>query len=1375
MDINNNQQINTFTKGMDTDSSDMYIGEGSYRYAENLRVVTDKDSNSGELHIIEGTNKLFSIALSKNEQLLGYTSIRNYVITIIKNNENKWAIYRYNADNNFRKPNNELNKELVAGWFTEKIWPDDWEDGKTGKTKPLSLVTRWESDDNVKLYIATGKTNVLSINIVEDQQGSDFDNIFGVEKIKLIPVTARVTEQTGAIIPGVVIQYAYTVYKLNGAGTTLSMLSNSVVETINEVLGYKSELNGEYVIEITLPEMLLDRYVRLYRIAYSKSGQLPRVDIIYDRQCKSTIIYDSGQSIQNISSAEFVATNKLAIYPKEIESKGDYLFAANVKYVQDKIDAKFDNFDARCYSEGNYYEEDGAIYRIGNNATDNTLLEIKNKNIDLKHDQFNVPDSDYDPSYWAQNSEGYNGRGLCFSWRYVYTENELYFENQYNSKITPRTYARNEVYRFGVRLFDMDGNPSSVKWIADIKMPDTNTVPYTVYSNKDHAVGIFIKNISIEFTPRNTTSSYWENISKYEIVQAKRSITDSYKIAQGIVGFPMDAKNNELCLPYFLTTQYQRVESGMEAIITDITDKSQQFNENIYEQDRSIFLFASPEYTYQKDDIQNILSRESGIYCKQVTAYIRDAYSYNYPSDENPTARVSTYITKDVAPYSLTIDTKLNRSGLDLQYGLGAESGHRLIYLTQYIMVGPNQGGNRDQVPIGGSTHSAKKNTYFTNIYAEEEDQGFATTGSKSIISNITYVNAQDPENFASGELPTYKSSFNILPHTSKKLFNWTNPAMINSVTYDMFRGEVPGANENTTIQSWKNLTMTSFDNDRISWKTSLTSVRISDDWVNKDAAFGSAALTFPISPGGSIMALEFDSAPSVSNGPSDACPLITVANICRSAIPYGGYNINSINNTQYISGGYYNDKNGSTVISMGDNYITMFVYFLYHNFDNVQHDSVTSGAIQYIVPIESTIDLSKQSSEFLPATSRNPNMSTGKSTENTNLGIWVQAETNNVPKRFIQATDMYMYNTAYSITPDIITYSGQDTINRTSELYDSRIHYSQKKQNNELIDNWTSFKTIDYLDVDSRYGQITGLKLFKDKLIFLQENGAGVLSVNDRIILKDQESANIIVGNGGVLDRYDYFTTIYGMKPDQHVIEASNDALYWWDGYRKEIIGYTGGYNVNLLQRIKNVANYINKGAESGTPSIIYDANNKEVLFNVVNDECIVYNEQTQQFTAIYTFNPIYYSNVDGNIYLTDQWKTEEHLYAYNEDNTDEDGPKLFESKHYLMLKYVVNKEPTYNKVFDIQTFGGRFYGGNVEGIDINYYTPLKQHSRIRNGEGITDREYDYRLAIPRNNDDIYGGRMRGKTMECVLTSSSNDKDFSIQYITTKYRMSWT
>ena len=53
----------------------------------------------------------------------------------------------------------------------------------------------------------------------------------------------------------------------------------------------------------------------------------------------------------------------------------------------------------------------------------------------------------------------------------------MYYTKQYDGE-TPRTYARGEVYRFGVRLFDEQGRASSVKWIADIKMPNA-TDDYT--------------------------------------------------------------------------------------------------------------------------------------------------------------------------------------------------------------------------------------------------------------------------------------------------------------------------------------------------------------------------------------------------------------------------------------------------------------------------------------------------------------------------------------------------------------------------------------------------------------------------------------------------------------------------------------------------------------------------------------------------------------------------------------------------------------------------------------------------------------------------------------------------------------------------------
>ena len=126
-------------------------------------------------------------------------------------------------------------------------------------------------------------------------------------------------------------------------------------------------------------------------------------------------------------------------------------------------------------------------------------------------------------------------------------------------------------------------------------------------------------------------------------------------------------------------------------------------------------------------------------------------------------------------------------------------------------------------------------------------------------------------------------------------------------------------------------------------------------------------------------------------------------------------------------------------------------------------------------------------------------------------------------------------------------------------------------------------------------------------------------------------------------------------------------------------------------------------------------------------------------------------------------------------------------------MVQYVVNAQPQYNKTFDMQMFGGRFYGGeDLSDLNFTYKTPLKQEARLNGGEtkytGITNREYDFRLNVPRAGYETknekgetvwktkdYGDRMRGKTMQCKLKSDSNDIDFSLQYITTKFRMSWT
>jgi len=90
MDTNqqNNTHINTFTSGMNTDTSDMVIKSDSYRYAENIRIITDENSNSGELRLIEGT-KSIPVTFDGNDtyaglDILSLDSIRNIGVLVAR-------------------------------------------------------------------------------------------------------------------------------------------------------------------------------------------------------------------------------------------------------------------------------------------------------------------------------------------------------------------------------------------------------------------------------------------------------------------------------------------------------------------------------------------------------------------------------------------------------------------------------------------------------------------------------------------------------------------------------------------------------------------------------------------------------------------------------------------------------------------------------------------------------------------------------------------------------------------------------------------------------------------------------------------------------------------------------------------------------------------------------------------------------------------------------------------------------------------------------------------------------------------------------------------------------------------------------------------
>lgn len=1347
MDINDNQQINSFVKGMNTDVSDSLMDSSQYRYAENVRLVTNTDSNSGELRLIEGVYKNDGWT---TKALKAMTSIRNILIVVSQDDK----IYKKDTS------------DPEADWVLI-FQPNEGE--HFGDY--LSLVTRWETDNLVKLYIADGEHQLMYININDsrfqniDNPIEGFDNIYAIVEEPLDALSVKVSESVGTIPPAKV-QYAYRYYKLGGAATQLSPLSNILALYKSQNEGYPfDEEHSNKAVDITIPDSpspdWLNR-IQIFRIVYRQIGQLPQVSLIYDNTMPVNNIYtDTGYDIESSTLEDLLSYINMSITPKVIESKNDYLFAANVKYN----DSDFEKYlDENNVSENVKAPSSGC-------AADGHNIQFDGSNI-----------LNYDKELWKDPIEAeagftvYGGSGYWVKWEY---EIQRFYSTLDNKKTivdksdspSPTTVRKviqeqypslrhGEVYRYGMVLYNKKGQRSSVKWIADIMAPsldDTitvigqdvsrhNDVPRMHYNLNDAFLQKYeLHRVGIKFTIKSDFWNQLEDVVAVEIVRAERTSSDKVCLTQGIIGLPYRVykRNGEgspfketqyLCHPGFFSTNH--VTASSEEGDEDERRRSKGDTNTNY------LMFASPEICYQPDDIKSLLDT------KRNNLHICPAYrniNYCYPLDNEyeedtkcvqihttPLFDTSRFTADRYAPVFEQYDDdnsfKYTKQAGSL--GISQVLGHYMVEQIRQLF----------EAEISSSDKFRNFSTYHCAPYTRPIDPKLKWSPIQ--ISKYAINTTEDASSFFIGEedenVCTADKAFTTMD--GDMFMHWTNPMLIG---YDYAYGDM--ANGDT------------FD---------------AEHW-NRYVVY------YPVGSVGRCMIMRLDSPFSYDQTESiDGWPTknmcFQTADIKTETIPYGGISTISVGN--YLSFGNivhreesqggivpYNDVDIS--VFDGDCYPGIFNYAAVHAWHEANMPCGVRLSGFYSVPIESDIDLSATCGDLYV------NYGSGE-------GYYLQDKKSVISNIFTQGKDMYEYNTAYGAMPTAIEYSAVSFSEIDTDIYDTRIHHSELKTNGEHIDNWLMFRANNFIDVDTRFGQITNMRLFKDNLLYWQENATGIVSSNERTVLNDIDHNQIVLGTGGVLQRFDYISTLYGMKPNQYEAEIqSNTTQYWWDGYNKEILGYSGGMELVPLAKVKNCSNYINKYNEMAHPSLSYDPKFNELISNVVNKGSIVYNENVQQFTSVYTFHPIFRAITQDVLHLTSM----NNIYQWNRQE-DETVSVLFEESYYTDAKpkvqYVVNKGNGYNKVFDITTFGGRFYGGDEGGVDkltFKFDTPLKQHSQCTGSDFITNREYDFRLAIPRNNDDYYGGRMRGKTMQCELSSSSNSTDFSLQYIITKYRMSWS
>ena len=1377
MDTNNNtQQLHTFAKGMIADISDALIGTDQYRMAKNLRYVTDDEENTSELHMIEGAR--YSIDI--NEPIMASTQIRQYGV-LITGTTKRWSIRIFENpywDQNIGAKEfiNIKNVTTVFGPCTTHL----------GTNKP-SLVTAWEDEDNVKLYIADGENPLMSINILSEDRATDIKYLTAYSSLVFTkPIFCGLI--SGKLKAGLV-EYSYQFYTKHGHQSEISPSTrliplhtgNTDLQSTNNIAGYEQGVVTDkgVKIRINIPEISAYGYdhIKVYRITYIENGQLPTIEVFYDHKIpeEDTIeINDIGQqATELLSLEEYNSMSGIHIIPRVIESKNDYMFASNIKDVGDSQYKDIREWQPLC--ESTYKLNGGAQVSL----TD--YLDINKQFGGLD----NVPAFDENGNYGGTGNVSWRfvtttiDADMCTDPGYIDIKDNAEFNNTvrvtyieggeaegtnasdfFDTNLYNTTYAnpsvayylkslkRDEIYRYGIILYDDMGNKSAVKWIADIRVPSSTIAGFEPFVYDGNTLKA--RPIGVEFKVENLPPT----AVAYEIVRCGRTMSDIATITQGVLSRPIKRISDEtFTFPYtptgFLTMD--NVWTGSEEYTTYDSNESKwgwsatnfkydvgnawfevnEMTHPIGKDNTTIFQFVSPEVCYQSDTLRDMVDKQD---LKLVPL------SYLYPS----------YDTISLQTGGGT-ETQSTFYVIGNKYARLYKNKHTAYFPNTYVdllFYGLHPTATDWARGVSGDAFEDRKirdiaDRYdyiklYNRLIASDTPAHFTydVVDIDQFKPVITYKWDEFAEKTTNGDDVTYNTLYNTKP---------------TSIGGDNFNNWVVGGSYD---MPWKKVS----DHDPMYW---ANNGGLNDLWQ---------PIMYTTGPGGKCFALSTRG--DVDYHTDDVKFGTVLCNIRQNVVPYGGQDETARETCSYNSYGNYFAKNSSkNIIFDGDCFLFPFEYVSQHKCYFAQAPNLRTACIIYALPIETNINLAyTYGYEF----SKNRANSNGDITN-------IQVEADNVNNKFTQYKDLYLYNGVYSANSSTRVNAAQITTEDPDDgAYDYRTYFSNKKSNDEPFDNWTKFMPANYLDVDTRYGAITGLRRFHNQLIFWQEEKTGMFSVEERAAITDDNNMPLILGTGGVLSRYDYMATSNGMHKDQFCDTQSDSTLYWWDYNKHELCAHSGGGDFAVLSKVKMIQNLFNSSynnnALSDNPVLAFDKRFNELIAHVDEDRSVVYSEAVQAFTGVYDIKP------EGAVQFADRLFLTHNKYI-NEWNQRENGVfGLNNEPLFPYLKYVANENGTFTKVFDNAEFGGRVYGGDKDALrhlHMTFSTPLKQRG-ILDGDQIENREYNFRYVIPRaedrnGNNSLYGDRLRGKIMQCELRSDSNDYDFSLQFIKTKYRISWS
>lgn len=1263
--------------------------------------------------------------------------------------------------------------------------------------------------------------------------------------------------------------------------------------------------------------------------------------INFDKQRDSSelVINDVGNDpIEHISVEELNSLQGVRIIPNSLASKDGFLFAANTKTIQTTI-KDFYKWDARAFRFN--YESKSTVTDVNG---DNSFT-IDAHEYDIEDDSVVVPPFDhdcYDDTYNNINKEAslysanfvfdskyqwVGGSGKNIEWRFVISsqvedscvkenntrkigtlynysqkenvqQNNVFYIDKYfkpsiieKAEFDPginkntwliKSLRRNEIYRYGIVLYDKYCQASPVKWIADIRTPNVTEKGFQLMSSNTIVNGkryeLVIRNLGIQFKVKSLP----EGCTGYQIVRCARHESDIATISQGVLSSPVSnaysrsfegdnddywiTKYHMFCPTGFLTTN-KFVEGYYvhDQLRWYGKDKDSQCMTNI--DNDKLLQFVSKEICYQPESFKQFvkdkkyyLQKQSFLFGargdhkfrdNQYDSFINGIENPDYGSLYGKNGRQNFYfIIPCISNCAVELFTGRNDDGdargdfyvndIDV---IGTSKNSTICYLdapynpNYFYEVNPQAHKNKAKYALVGGLGNDRPYSYalikdcilnFDRMY-KDDDQSANKRKEKSgkfiIQKAFAYIKLYEQsvppyefianpasfdnwfDNFGTIQNKNYIQDFQLVDQIKwdqafKRNFNKDNEEQMSTKAYPNYAVSAGGALFANMITGG----ICNDTNDNIFGAFGNYSGAFSDDntgdYGKKNACFGTGGKCLLLScwykEKGTAGAISYyypengnyyDSLTyeDIQTEPGENGFEYTIVrptllgtyltNLRQQITPYGGYSFtNRLTNIYYGDGNYFESENKWNTVFDGDCHVETFeytsmhkVYGAYKGYDNLSFPN--THMITYSIPTESNIWCKFQHGWTFSSNARD------------NYASFIQSEPCEITEAYVQKEPEYVYNSVYSVYNTSVPLAVYDDLNPQdyNKTIDTRVYYSDLKQNDEIIDSWCKFRSSNFIDVDQEYGSITDICTFKNVLTFCQEQSFGVLSVNDRSVATDNSGQNIVLGTGGVLDRYDYYSNTYGMHKQQFCSACTTGGLYWFDSHNNVICLFDGQSVVQLSKQGK-VQNILNKYKKDDNFKVFYNNRYNEVIFNVLSDDMqIVYNEMLGKFTSTLTIpfdGAIQFFNGE---YLV---KKNDTVCVYQYDYLDESPKSTNQQLLSSYVKYVVAQQPLITKVFDNQEI---VTYENLQLQDVIYdqddyfsknhkYTWQTESQKIESSleEQITLRENNHRFAIPRA-DGLFGNRARGKVMICSIEDVKPNPAMAIQYIITKYRQSWS